>query len=291
MQKIVLMSGGFHPFHAGHAALYQSALENFPDALVLVGATDVQTKRPFPFEIKRMLAKLAGVPSENFLQVSRQFSGIDPALAPYIQGQEDQTILIFLRSDKDRNKPPLPPTRDAQGNLPLVTRGSRTGQPVSDYLEYYEGNENNLQPMTKHAYMAYLPVKEFGSNLTSATEIRNRWPSMTDNEKIDLVKNMYPVTQNDKKLQKKTVQLIDLGLQTPIEKTPEVLPPNKKEKKSSVSKNQLESLIESLKQGQFLPSQQIINNYGSIDNIIKLLEHQLNPTIVEINQDYLPEYK
>lgn len=289
MQKIVLMSGGFHPFHAGHAELYRAARENFPDATVLVGATNVQEKRPFPFEIKRMLAKLAGVPEENFLQVSRQFSGLDPALAPYIQGKKNQTVLIFLRSDKERGRQPLPPTRDAKGNLPLVTKGPRAGQPVSDYLKYYEGNENNLRPMTKHAYMAYLPVKEFGAGLTSASEIRNHWPSWTHNEKMDLVKNMYPITQNNEKLQNQAVQLIDLGLQPPVEKTPEVPPPakQKKNKKTTVSKNQLESLIESLKQGRFLPSQQIINNYGSVNNIIARLQQQLYPT----NRDYLPEHK
>ena len=32
MKQIVIMPGGFHPFHAGHYALYKSALENFPNA-------------------------------------------------------------------------------------------------------------------------------------------------------------------------------------------------------------------------------------------------------------------
>jgi len=34
MHKIVVMPGGFHPFHAGHYALYKSAVEAFPDAEV-----------------------------------------------------------------------------------------------------------------------------------------------------------------------------------------------------------------------------------------------------------------
>ena len=29
MKKFVVMSGGFHPFHAGHASLYQQAKEAF----------------------------------------------------------------------------------------------------------------------------------------------------------------------------------------------------------------------------------------------------------------------
>lgn len=290
MQKIVLMSGGFHPFHAGHRELFMQAQEAFPDATVLVGATDVQKKRPFPFEIKRMLAKLAGVPEQNFLQVSRQFSGLDSALAPFIKGKEDQTILIFVRSDKDRAEPPLPPVRDSQGNLPVVTRGPRLGLPVSDYLEYYEGNEDNLQPMTKHAYMAFLPVKPFGTGLTSATQIRDQWPSMSNEEKIKLVKDMYPITNSDQRLQKQAVQLIDLGLQTKT--LPSVEEPSKsqnKKPKSQISKPQLESLLESLRNGRFSPSPQLINQWGNMGNLIYALEHKILALETRSNQDYLPE--
>jgi hypothetical protein len=212
MRKIVLISGGFHPFHAGHAALYQAAKSAFPDAEVIVGATDVQEKRPFPFAIKQALAQIAGVPKKNFIQVQRQFSAADPAIAQIVNGQEDNTALIFVRSEKDQGKPPLPPERDAEGRLPLVTRGPRKGQPVSDYLAYYDSNSNHLDPMTRHAYMAYLPVKTFGSGMTSATEIRNLWPTLDQTAKQKLVKEMYPLTANNDKLTQQAIQLIDMGL-------------------------------------------------------------------------------
>jgi cytidyltransferase-like protein len=61
MKKLVVMPGGFHPFHAGHLALYQSAKKAFPDAEVYVAATNDQSERPFPFALKEKLAKLAGV--------------------------------------------------------------------------------------------------------------------------------------------------------------------------------------------------------------------------------------
>ena len=32
MSTIVVMPGGFHPFHAGHASLYQAAVKAFPGA-------------------------------------------------------------------------------------------------------------------------------------------------------------------------------------------------------------------------------------------------------------------
>jgi len=285
MQKIVLMSGGFHPFHAGHAALYHSAVKNFPDAQILVGATDVQEKRPFPFAIKQALAQLAGVPKENFLSVKRQFSGLDPALVSYIKDQPDQTVLIFVRSDKDRNENPKPPERDAQGNLPLVTRGARKGLPVSNYLEYYEGNEDNLMPMTKHAYMAYLPVKEFGTGMTSATQIRNQWPTMTQDQKLELVKNMYPQVSANKKLQNQAVKLIDMGLGINNKKQDFV-----KSTSKDLSESTLKNIIEQLQTGKFYPSSQLVNRLGGLDKIVKILEKKLYP-INNICQDYLPEQK
>jgi cytidyltransferase-like protein len=69
MKQIVIMPGGFHPFHAGHASLYQSAVKSFPNAEVYVAATNDTKTRPFPFSIKEKLAKLAGVAPGHFVQV------------------------------------------------------------------------------------------------------------------------------------------------------------------------------------------------------------------------------
>ncbi len=88
MRNIVIMPGGFHPFHAGHAALYQSAVEAFPNADVYVAATNDTKTRPFPFAIKEKLAKLAGVAQGHFIQVKSPFkaeeitSHYNPKAAP-----------------------------------------------------------------------------------------------------------------------------------------------------------------------------------------------------------------
>lgn len=212
MNTLVIMSGGFHPFHAGHMSLYQAAVENFPGADVVVGATDVQEQRPFPFKIKQKLAQLSGVPPKDFVQVQRQFSAADPAIAARVKDPEN-TVLIFVRSDKDAGKPPLPAAADpATGQLPLVTRGPNKGKPVSNYLLYYSGNENQLEPMTKHAYMAYLPTVEFGPGMTSATEIRTAWPQLNDKRKTALVMSLYPRTQGNTKLADTVVKMLDMAM-------------------------------------------------------------------------------
>ena len=68
------MPGGFHPFHAGHKALYDAAVAAFPSADVYVAATADTNTRPFPFEVKQKLARLAGIPAHRFIQVKSPFS-------------------------------------------------------------------------------------------------------------------------------------------------------------------------------------------------------------------------
>ena len=211
MKQLVIMPGGFHPFHAGHLALYQSAVQAFPGADVKVAATNDTSDRPFPFALKEKLAQLAGVPPGNFYQVNSPFraeeitKNYDPAT----------TQLIFVRSEKDQGKSPMPAAVDpATGQLPLVTRGANKGKPVSNYLQYYSGNEDQSAPMTQHAYMAYLPTVEFGPGMTSATEIRSAWPTLNEKRKTALVMSLYPKTQANPKLAATVVKMLDTAMGT-----------------------------------------------------------------------------
>ena len=175
MKKLVIMPGGFHPFHAGHLALYQAAERAFPDADVYVAATADTSERPFPFEIKQRLANLAGVPRDRFVQVKSPFR------AEEITGRydADDTVLIFVRSQKDADKPPQ------AGGM------RRDGTPA--YLQPYTGRD--LAPLSQQGYMTYLPTVEFGPGLTSATEIRRGWPGMNEKQKQTLLAQMYPALE------------------------------------------------------------------------------------------------
>lgn len=191
MKQLVIMPGGFHPFHAGHAALYQSAVQAFPGADVYVAATNDTSTRPFPFAIKEKLAKLAGVEAGHFVQVKSPFRAeeivhrFDP----------NDTQLIFVRSEKDANKPP-------QGG----------GTKKDGSLSYLQPLGNDAQPLTKHAYMAYLPTVEFGPGMTSATEIRAAWPNLNEKRKTALVMSLYPATQKNPKLAVNVVKMLDTAM-------------------------------------------------------------------------------
>jgi hypothetical protein len=186
------MPGGFHPFHAGHAALYQSAVKAFPNAEVYVAATNDTKTRPFPFAIKEKLAKLAGVAQGHFIQVKSPFKSEE--ITSHYNPNED--VLIFVRSEKDKTEQPKPGGTKKDGN--------------PAYFQPWTGK--NLQPFSKHAYIAYLPTVEFGPGIKSATEIRNAWPNLDDRRKTAMVMSLYPVTQKNPKLAANVVKMLDMGM-------------------------------------------------------------------------------
>jgi hypothetical protein len=200
MQQLVIIPGGFHPFHAGHYALYQAAQEAFPGADIKVAATNDTSQRPFPFKIKEKLAQLAGVAPGDFYQVKSPFRA-EEITKNY---NPEDTELIFVRSEKDANKPP-----QAGGN-------KKDGNPA--YLQPLAG-QDALLPMTQHAYMVYLPTVEFGPGMTSATEIRTAWPTLNEKRKTALVMSLYPKTQTNPKLAQTVVKMLDSAIGSELEET------------------------------------------------------------------------
>jgi hypothetical protein len=194
-KTIVIQPGGYHPYHAGHHALYQSAQRAFPDAEVFVAATNDTSSRPFPFAVKEKLAKLAGVEAGHFVQVKSPFRAEE--ITSRFDPQRD--VLIFVRSEKDAGSPPQP------GGV------KKDGSPR--YLQPLLGAEK-LEPFAKHAYMAYLPTVEFGPGMTSATQIRTAWPTLNDQRKTALVMSLYPAAQKNPRLAATVVKLLDAAIGT-----------------------------------------------------------------------------
>ena len=179
MTTVVIMPGGFHPFHPGHLALYQSAQRAFPDAEVYVAATNDKSDRPFDISEKQKIAYAAGVEPGHFVQVKSPFRA-EEIVSQY---NPNRDVLIFVRSEKDANTQP-----QAGG---VKKDGS------ASYLQPLLGAKR-LEPFAQHAYMAYLPTVEFGPGaFTSASEIRAAWPKLTPKRRLALVMSLYPSTQKD----------------------------------------------------------------------------------------------
>jgi hypothetical protein len=274
MKKLVIMPGGFHPWHAGHTALYHAAEAAFPSADVFVAATADTATRPFPFNLKKMLAQAAGVPANRFIQVKSPFSAeeitqiYDPA----------DTQLIFVRSEKDRDQNPRP------GGV------KKNGEPA--YLQPYK--RTGLAPMSQHGYMAYLPVAQFGPGMTSATEIRAKWPEMTPSQKGNLIKTIYPGAAGNASAIKKLIEIFDSVLE--IKTTVEAIGPDSifstDSERSLVTDltTHLSSLVASIKHKDFSQAQALVNN--EIRDILNQLAGSDPATAkdpVSLESDYIEE--
>lgn len=189
MKKLVIIPGGFHPFHAGHMSLYNAARDAFPSADVYVAATADTSSRPFPFRLKKMLATAAGVPVNRFIQVKSPFRA-EEITQHY---DPNTTQLIFVRSDKDKDVQPVP--------------GGTRKDGTPSYLQPYK--RRGLQPMSKQGYMTYLPTVQFGPGMSSATEIRSKWPEMSADNKIKLIQTLYPNTQGNDNAAQKLADIMD----------------------------------------------------------------------------------
>ena len=180
-RKIVaVMPGGFHPFHPGHKSLYDWAVKTFGQGNVYVAATNDQETRPFPFEVKKKLAAMAGVPESNFMQVRSPFNNRE-----YSHLLDDDTALVFVRSEKDKNEEPLPDRMKIDRKTKKPTNEPR-------YLRSYTGKD--LKTHDEMGYMAYGPTINFdfsGMQIKSASELRATWPEMSDDDKLKAAQLMY----------------------------------------------------------------------------------------------------
>ena len=170
---VAVMPGGFHPFHPGHKSLYDWAVKTFGQSNVYVAATNDTKARPFPFEVKKKLAAMAGVPESNFMQVKSPFNNRE-----YASLLDADTALVFVRSEKDKSEQPLP------------DQTKKNGEP--GYLRSYTGKDLNTSD--EMGYMAYGPTINFdfsGMQIKSASELRATWPEMSDDDKLKAAKLMY----------------------------------------------------------------------------------------------------
>ena len=185
---VAVMPGGFHPFHPGHKSLYDWAVKTFGQGNVYVAATNDTAARPFPFDVKKKLAGMAGVPESNFIQVKSPFNAMS-----YQDIVDDNTALVFVRSEKDKAEHPKP------------DQTKKNGEP--GYLRTYTGKD--LNSSNEMGYMAYGPTINFdfsGMQIKSASELRATWPNMSDEDKHKAAALMYGNGHDE------AVQLLDKAL-------------------------------------------------------------------------------
>ena len=193
---VAIMAGGFHPFHPGHKSLYDWSVKTFGKENVYVAATNDTTTRPFPFDVKKKLASMAGVPADRFIQINTSPFNVKA----YTNLLDDNTALVYIRSDKDRNEDPLPDKMKIDRKTKQLTNEPR-------YIRSWTGKD--VKTHDEMGYMAYGPTVNFdfsGMQIKSASELRATWPNMSDEDKHKAAALMYGKGHDE------AVQLLDKAL-------------------------------------------------------------------------------
>ena len=145
--------------------------------------------------VKKALAEIGGIPPARFVQVKSPFR----ALEITEHYDPSRTVLVFVRSEKDRNTQPIP-----GGN-------KRNGSP--SYLQPWTGQ--SFTTMDHHAYIDYLKTVAFQAGdlrVTSASEIRKAWPNSSPADRAKIVTDLYPRTRGNSAAVRKVMDLLDQAI-------------------------------------------------------------------------------
>jgi len=178
-KTVVIYPGRFHPFHKGHASVYDKLKQEFPTADVFIstsGKTN-DTNSPFEFQEKEKMIQSAGI-DPQFVEMTA-----NPYLAKEITERYDldKTKVIFAVSEKDM-----------EGDKPRFKFGlKKDGTP--SYFQPYDKTKK-LASGDKHGYIATLPTMDFsilGKDIRSASQIRELYKNSDDQGRRDLIQDLY----------------------------------------------------------------------------------------------------
>lgn len=176
-RKIIIFPGGFHPFHKGHKSIIDNIEKQFPGSDTYIAITDFTKDRPFTADEKKLIISSAGINPKKIKVVKNPF--VSKEITENYDSDKD--VVIFALSEKEKEDP-------AKASLFNTTK--KDGTP--SYFQPY--SDTNLQPFKKHGYLYLFPKIVFtigGKEFNRASEIRTYYKTLTDQQKIDFLGDMY----------------------------------------------------------------------------------------------------
>jgi cytidyltransferase-like protein len=170
---VVIFPGRFQPAHKGHASLYNSLKQEFPNSDVYIATSEkVDEKSPFTFEERKFILQKLGIPGDKIVKVK------SPYVAKEISEHYDQDkdSLIYALSEKDASR---------------ISYTKKDGTP--GYFQKLD-NVQQLLPMKDKGYVKMAtvsPFKVLGKTVTGATQIRDMYKHVSEAERKQIIVDLY----------------------------------------------------------------------------------------------------
>lgn len=179
-RTVAVYAGRFHPFHIGHAGVYKQLAERFgPENVFITTSGKVDPPNsPFTFQDKSLMMKAAGIPADHIVEEVSPY--MPKNLATKLNLDPERDYIVFGIGRKDMAEDPR-----------FSFKPLKSGAP--SYFQPYD--KQDFKPLGKHGYI--FPVDDInfkidGISMKGATQIRQKYKTSNDGERVNILKTLYP---------------------------------------------------------------------------------------------------
>ena len=176
-QVVAIYPGRFHPFHKGHASVYNYLRKKFDTVFIATSDKVDPPRSPFSFAEKRQMMLAAGIPASAIVQTKNPYIA-EEILKAY---DPETTAVVFAVSEKDMAEDPR-----------FTFKPKKDGSP--SYFQPMAPNAKQMQSFDKHGYITTVPTLDFavlGQPMRSATELRSNFAKADPETQKQMVVDLY----------------------------------------------------------------------------------------------------
>jgi hypothetical protein len=191
---IAIYAGRFHPFHYGHSMAYKELASKFGinNTYIASSGKVEPNKSPFSFDEKKVMMQATGISPDHIVEEKVPYS---PVVLPQKLGLDPNTdVLVFGIGAKDMQSDPRFSFAPLKSGSPAYFQKYIEGK-----LKPFISDKGDATGRPGHGYVVQVNDYKFqiaGETAGSASEIRNRFATANEEGKIQIVKDMYPKTDD-----------------------------------------------------------------------------------------------
>lgn len=178
MKLIGIYSGRFQPPHKGHLGVYKQLKQIVgPDTFIATTDKQPTPDSPLNFGEKQQIWVRHGVPSSNVVKVKNTYSPVEITQ----NFMPDTTTAVFALGSKDIARFGDRKKKDEKTGKMVWLKADGTPQ----YFQPYKGNENDMEPLSKHGYVLVIDDIRIDGKPISGTNVRDALssPKFTEDQK------------------------------------------------------------------------------------------------------------